>query len=127
MGYRLKTSKETKDIFESLGNRTNLKPFALSKLAIALSLREEEPIEECETMDTDGLELNRQTIMAQYDSVFKCLMEQNVGRHLTDDEYFPDYTKKHLDRGAKLLIDLYNYKGNFEKLFNSLLKDEDYI
>lgn len=44
-------------------------------------------------MDTDGLELNRQTIMAQYDSLFKCLMEQNVGKHLTDDEYFPYYTK----------------------------------
>lgn len=127
MGYRLKTSKETKDIFESLGAKTNLKPFALSKLAIALSLKADEPIETYEATDTEGLELNRQTIMAQYDALFKCLMEQKAGRYLTDDEYFPDYTKKHLDRGARLLENLYEYKGNFEKLFNSLLKGEDYI
>ena len=29
MGFRLKTSLQTKEIFEELGNRMNLKPFAL--------------------------------------------------------------------------------------------------
>lgn len=127
MGYRLKTSEKTKLIFEGLGTRTNLKPFALSKLAIALSLKEEEPIDNYEFEDTEGLELNRQTIMGQYDSLFKCLMEQKAEKRLSDDEYFPEHAKKHLDRGAKLLMNLYEYKGNFEKLFNSLLKGEDYI
>lgn len=127
MGFRLRTSRETKDIFEWLGARTNLKPFALSKLAIALSLKEEEPIEQYIEEDTEGLELNRQTIMGQYDTLFKCLMELKANKSLTDDEYFPDYTKNHLDRGAKLLEALYEYTGNFEKLFNSLLQGEDYI
>ncbi len=127
MGYRLKTSKKTAEIFEWLGNRTNLKPFVLSKLAIILSIKHDEPIEKYPLGDTNGLELNRQTIMAQYDSLFKCLMEQKANRHLTEDEFFPKYTKKHLDRGAVLLKNLYDYKGNFEKFFNSLLKGEDYI
>ena len=34
MGFRLKTSKKTKEIFEEVGKSTNLKPFALSKIAI---------------------------------------------------------------------------------------------
>jgi len=127
MGYRLKTSKRTAEIFEWLGNRTNLKPFALSKLAIILSIKSDEPIEEYESEDANGLELNRQTIMAQYDALFKCLMEQKANRHLTEDEFFPEYTKKHLDRGAVMLQNLYEYKGNFEKFFSSLLKGEDYI
>ena len=45
MGFRLKTSLQTKEIFEELGNRMNLKPFALSKLAISMSLTNKEPIE----------------------------------------------------------------------------------
>ena len=33
MGFRLKTSKKTKEIFEEIGSSTNLKPFALCKIA----------------------------------------------------------------------------------------------
>ena len=40
MGFRLKTSKKTKEIFEEIGSSTNLKPFALCKIAIALSLKD---------------------------------------------------------------------------------------
>ena len=44
MGFRLKTSKKTKEIFEEIGASSNLKPFALSKIAIALSLKDENSI-----------------------------------------------------------------------------------
>ena len=37
MGFRLKTSIQTKEIFEELGSRMNLKPFALCKLAISIT------------------------------------------------------------------------------------------
>ena len=45
MGFRLKTSKKTKDIFEEIGSSSNLKPFALSKIAIALSLKDSKSID----------------------------------------------------------------------------------
>ncbi|MBU5310595.1 DndE family protein [Tissierella carlieri] len=127
MGFRLKTSSNTKDIFEYLGTRTNLKPFVLSKIAISLSLKEEDDISNYVNDDINGFELNRQTITGQYDEVFKCLMEAKAGRYLSDDEYFPEYTKKHLDRGAEILKNLYDYRGNFERLFNSLLKGSEGI
>ena len=107
MGFRLKTSLQTKEIFEELGSRMNLKPFALSKLAISMSLTNNEPIENFKSVDNNGLELNRQTITAQYDLLFKTLIEQHAGKHLTDDEYFPTHAKLHIDRGAVMLKNRY--------------------
>ena len=124
MGFRLKTSSTTKDIFEELGKRTNLKPFALSKIAIAMSLNSGETIENYKSPDNNGLELNRQTITAQYDSIFKALMEQDLNRSLSDDEYFPKYTKLHLDRGAIILKNKYNYSSNLEHFITQIVNDD---
>lgn len=124
MGFRLKTSKKTKDIFEQVGNSANLKPFALCKIAIALSLNCEDNIEDFES-DQLGLELQRQTVTGEFDAIYKCLLENNINKHLSDDDYFPIYTKKHIDRGAQLLLDAYKYSGgNLSKFINHTLKGD---
>lgn len=125
MGFRLKTSLQTKEIFEELGNRMNLKPFALSKLAISMSLTNNEPIENFKSLDNNGLELNRQTITAQYDLLFKTLIEQHAGKHLTDDEYFPTHAKLHIDRGAVMLKNRYNYSSNMEHFINQVVNKDN--
>ncbi len=124
MGFRLKTSLETKEIFEELGSRMNLKPFALSKLAISMSLTNNEPIENYKSLDNNGLELNRQTITAQYDLLFKTLIEQHAGKHLTDDEYFPTHAKLHIDRGAVMLKNRYNYSSNMEHFITQIIQSD---
>lgn len=124
MGFRLKTSTQTKDIFEELGSRMNLKPFALCKLAISMSLTNEEPIENYESKDNNGLELNRQTITAQYDGLFKALLEQHAGKSLTDDEYFPTHAKLHIDRGASMLKNKYNYSSNLEHFIRQVVNED---
>lgn len=124
MGFRLKTSLQTKEIFEELGSRMNLKPFALSKLAISMSLTNKEPIENFRSVDNNGLELNRQTITAQYDLLFKTLIEQHAGKYLTDDEYFPTHAKLHIDRGAVMLKNRYNYSSNLEHFINQITQDD---
>lgn len=121
MGFRLKTSRKTMENFEYLETKMRLQPFALSKIAIMLSLKQKESIENIEDEDQRGLELNRQTIMGEYDDIFKCLIEKDLNKSLTDDEYFPQYTKKHLDRGAEILRRQFDYSGNYERLFKSLL------
>ena len=125
MGFRLKTSLQTKEIFEELGSRMNLKPFALSKLAISMSLTNNEPIENFRSVDNNGLELNRQTITAQYDLLFKTLIEQHAGKHLTDDEYFPTHAKLHIDRGAVMLKNRYNYSSNMEHFINQVVNKDN--
>lgn len=122
MGFRLVTSKKTEDIFLEIGARSNLKPFALCKIAIALSLTNKENIENYPLDQSKGLELNIQTITGKYNAIYKCLLEQHAGKHLTNDEYCPDHLKKHIDRGAEMLIAKYNYATNLERFINLCLK-----
>lgn len=124
MGTRLTTSKKTKEIFEELGAKTNLKPFALSKIAIVLSLKEAEPIENYEADNSEGLQLHRHTITAHYDALFKALIEQHANKKLSDDEYFPKYTKLHLDRGAEILKNKFAYAKNLENFIFQMIKGD---
>ena len=66
MIFKLKTSKKTQEIFEEIGKSTALKPYTLVKHAIAWSLKKQGKITSFDS-DTDGLELNRQTITGEYD------------------------------------------------------------
>lgn len=123
MGFRLKTSRKTKEIFEELGKSSNLKPFALSKIAVAMSLNESTSIEEYKNLDMSGLELQRSTVTGEFDSIYKSLIEVKLGRHITDDDYYPHYMKLHIDRGAELLANKYKYSGgNLEKFLTNLLQ-----
>lgn len=126
MGFRLKTSKRTKEIFEEIGASSNLKPFSLSKISISLSLKLNSPIDEYINDDTNGLELQRSTVTGEFDYLYKSLLEMNLGRHITEDEYYPNYMKLHMDRGAELLYNSYKYSGgNLEKFLNQLLNKGD--
>lgn len=121
MVFKLKTSNETMKLFEDIGSTTHLQPFALCKLAIAMSLRCSSPITKDDfATDNDGLELNRQTITGEYDDLFKALIISNHGEALTDEQYFPKYLKAHIDRGAKLLYSEYKYSNN--KFYQHLLE-----
>ena len=103
MGYKLRTSRKTEAIIDQVEASENLSWPTLARLAIALSLRVG-PISQQEmSLDNSGKELNRTTVTGSSDSLFKCLIEAEEGRHLTDDEFFPLYIKGHLDRGAKIL------------------------
>lgn len=112
MIFRLRTSQKTMEIFDDLLKKTNLKPFALAKLAIALSLQKEYATLRFDT-NSNGLDLNKQTITGKYDVMYRCLIEQHCGRHLQEEEYFPRHVKAHIDRGAILLAEEYKYAKDF--------------
>ncbi len=114
MTFRLRTSKRTQEIFEELERRTNYKPYTLVKHAIAWSLYEQTSVADFHS-DSEGIDLNRQTITGDYEVYFKVLIEMNEQRHLTDEEFFPQYMKAHIDRGSKLLLDMYNHAGSMDQ------------
>lgn len=120
MIFRLKTSKKTEEIFEELERRTNYKPYTLVKHAIAWSIKENTSVEGY-VSDSDGSDLNRQTITGDYDVYFKVMVEQVEGRHLDDEEFFPKYVKAHIDRGSKILLDMYNHSGSIDKYIKQSL------
>lgn len=122
MGFRLKTSKKTKEIFEEIGKSSNLKPFALSKIAVSMSLNETTSIEDYVNNDINGLELQRATVTGEFDFIYKALIEIKLDRHISGDDYYPHFIKLHIDRGAELLSNKYKYSGgNLEKFLNNLL------
>lgn len=108
------------DIFSSIGSTQGLQPFALSKIAMALSIRKGALEPDDFKTNTEGLELNRQTIFGEYDVLFKALVTMNIGEELSDEDFFPRYTKAHLDRGAKLLSNEIRYGMNFYENLLSL-------
>ncbi len=116
MIFKLKTAKATMEIFEEIGSVYHLQPFALCKLAMALSLRDAEKLSDSDfKSDSEGLELNRQTITGEYDDLFKALIISHFGSTISDDDYFPKYVKAHIDRGARNLHAEYKYSNNFYK------------
>lgn len=121
MGFRLKTSKQTMLILKDLQAATRLTPNILARIAIGLSLRDPESVEEYPT-DNHGLEFNRHTLTGEHDCLFKMLMAQHCGRKLSDEEYFPGYIKLHLDRGIEYLANEYKYAGNYQRLVANLLR-----
>lgn len=122
MVFKIRTSKKTMTMFEEMAASTNYAPFILSKLSISLSIKSEIPLEESDfKTDTYGLELNRQTITAEWDDLYKCLISMSEQRHIEDDEYFQKYIKAHLDRGARMLYGEFKYNNDF---LLSLLSDK---
>lgn len=114
MIFRLKTSRQTQEIFEELERRTNYKPYTLVKHAIAWSVAEKTSVADFKS-DSNGLDLNRQTITGDNEEYFKAVFELIEGRFLEEEEFFPKYVKAHIDRGSKLLLDMYNHAGNADK------------
>ena len=114
MVFKIKTSKKTMECFEEIGASENLQPFILAKMAISISLKSDKDLDEVDfKTDNLGLELNRQTITGEYDTLFKCLVEMREKKHIDDDEYFQKYVKAHLDRGARLIYSEFKYSGDF--------------
>lgn len=126
MIFRLKTSRRTQEIFEELERRTNYKPYTLVKHAIAWSVAERTSVADFKS-DSNGLDLNRQTITGENEEYFKAMFELIEGRFLEDEEFFPQYVKAHIDRGSKLLLDMYNHAGSVDKYILHVLGEGDTV
>ena len=114
MVFKIKTSQKTQELFEIIEASENLQPYALSKLAISLSLKSQVPLsDEDFKTDNNGLELSRQTIFGDHDLIFKTLIINCENKAMCEEDYFPGAVKAHLDRGAKLLEDEKRYSKDF--------------
>ena len=93
MSFKLKTSRQTEEIFNQIEASEKLPWPTLMRLALSLSIRQG-PLMEIELYsDSLGKELNRSTITGDADSLYKCLIELQEGRHIPDEEYFLTYVK----------------------------------
>ncbi len=120
MGNRLKTSANTKRIFSEIKSSNGLQPFALSKIAIALSIRLDIPLSKDDLMtDSNGLELSRETVCGPYDALYSFLICEFEKKNISEDCLFSTYFKAHIDRGAILLEREFRYD---KRIYQHLLK-----
>lgn len=127
MVFKLKTSKRTMEIFKEIEKREHLQPFILAKIALSLSIKDNYTYDGGDLDDTLGLELNRQTITNEYDTLYKCLIQMNEKKHIPEEKYFPAYVKAYLDNGAQLLEREYKYSSASDIYTHLLLKLDEGI
>ena len=113
MGFKLTASRQTEEILDRIAISANLTWPILVKLAMAMSLKHDKLLPLEMVTDSRGKELGRQQVTGEADALWKCLMEIHEERHLTDDEFFPEYCKAHLDRGAVYLEQEFRYSNDF--------------
>lgn len=118
---RLFTSKKTEEILKDLQSKTNLRPNILSRMAINLSLQQNIQVPKKE-YDDNGFEFRKETLMGNYEILFKALISQKAGKQLSEQEFFPEYTKLHIENGITLLKSEYELGGNYEKFILNLMK-----
>jgi DNA sulfur modification protein DndE len=88
---------------DELARRTGVRRNVWARIAVARSLALHELPPEATKYDSDGTELARQTILGEYDAMFKAMMTLRYQRPLSDEEFFPKLFKLHLERGVQLL------------------------
>lgn len=121
MNFRLRTTLDAKAKLKKLHSSTGLTPNILSRIAIALSLLEDNEPEYIKP-DPNGLEFNRPTLTGDHDIVYKSLIKQYSQSNISEREYFPDVFNAHLHRGVNLLYQMYKYTGNYNRFLDSLLE-----
>ncbi|USL34836.1 DNA sulfur modification protein DndE [Priestia megaterium] len=122
MNFRLKTSNETGERLASLQSTTGLTWNILSRIALALSLRDPSMPDLVE--NKSGVDINRNAMTGEHDYIYKALIRQHAQRNISDEEYFPDLFNAHLERGIVLLENEYKHARNYDKLLLNLLKME---
>ena len=111
MKNTLRVSLQAQEILRQFEARNHLDPQAVARVAIALAIRSDGVIT---ADDEDGFEMDRETLLGDWDSFFKALIEAREERHIEDAEYFPAVVKAYLDAGARMLESEYKYaSGDF--------------
>jgi|AntRauTorckE6833_2_1112554.scaffolds.fasta_scaffold03807_7 DNA sulfur modification protein DndE len=120
---RLKTSIQTKEILKDIQKRSNLRPNILARIAINLSITSKFSIKD-KNYDNEGLEFRRETLFGNYEILFKSLMNYDQNTNLTEENFFPYYTKLYLENGAKLLHSEYEFAGNIDTFLINILDNK---
>lgn len=130
MNLRLKTNIETEAKLNELQSLLQVSSkAAVMRFAIAYSLRQKgdprfngECIEKYDVKNQNGADYIRYTIFGSDEIFYKLMMEQHLQIHLSDDEFFPELTNAHLNRGIVELQAELKLAKNKEKLIMNLMK-----
>lgn len=102
---KVKLSEDAANRFRLLKGATGLTPNILCRFALSYSLDDPRPVEPSQ-YDTDGVELNRPTLMGDYDDIIVGLLRERCARDgvdLDDDAELVQHLTGHINRGVNAM------------------------
>ena len=72
--------------------------------------------------EKDGVDYLRLTIFGQNEDLFKLLIENDVRREISDDEFFPTLTSFYIERGVAEMYSEYRYVNDRNKFLLKLIE-----
>lgn len=100
---RVRFSKEADTWIRVLKSRTGVTPNLLCRVGFCLSLEEPTPpIPEKYPEDSER-EINRYTLLGEYEGVFVALLRQHLESFSMDPRRLDDFFRAHMNRGVILL------------------------
>lgn len=125
---RLKTTIDVENKLVELDRRIKLSSkAAIMRLALSYSIKiktdprvQNDLIRHYDIRKQDGLDYQRVTIFGQNEELYKLLMINQLGENITDEEFFPELTFFHIERGINLLYSDYLYINDKDKFFEKL-------
>ena len=115
---RIRLSRSATTRLSMLKGRTGLTPNILCRIGFSLSLRD--PIvPKPENYDEDGQEINRYTLMGEWDKFFIALLKERLLKDGLDlkEDLFPQL-RAHINRGAINLFDRVKTIEDFQELLS---------
>lgn len=129
MNLRLKTTIDVETKLNELQSLLQVSSKAvIIRLAIAYSIKQKKDprilgnsIYRYDVSKQNGADYNRFTIYGDDEMFFKIQMEQCLKKHLEDDEFFPEMTVAHMNRGLPELYADVQLAGSKEKFLRKLI------
>ena len=99
MGHKLKLSTKSTDYLEFISNKLDLKKFIICRMALSKAIAGDFKSEEYGASDSNGTEFNKSTLLGKHEYLYRALITQEEGRLISEEEFFPELTKKYIEFG----------------------------
>ena len=130
MILRIRTTADVELKLSDLDKKLKLSSkAAIMRLAIACSLKmngdpriKADEVRHYDGRNQDGLDYQRLTVFGQMEEYYKILITEFAQNAITDEEFFPELTYYHIERGVNYLNSEYRYLNDRDKFFNKLIE-----
>lgn len=128
MVTRLKTTAEIENKLIELDRKIKLSSkAAIMRLALSYSIKiptdpriKNDEIWHYDVRKQNGMDYQRLTIFGQNEELYRLLMINQLGANISEEEFFPELTFFHIERGINLLYSDYLYINDKDKFFEKL-------
>jgi DNA sulfur modification protein DndE len=100
---RLTFSKEADNWLRVIKSRTGITPNLLCRIGFCISLEEKSVPTPSKYPEDSDREINRYTLLGEYENVLLALLRQRVARDGLDAQQLDDMFRAHMNRGVVIL------------------------